>query len=71
MVEWFFEPSTQQYMGERRIDLETGRPFSVEAIEVAGIVDSTNERPSPEASYVPEGTAKPDLSPIELPAAPA
>jgi len=69
MVEWFFEPSTQQYMGERRSELETGRPFSVTTIEVAGIVDSTNERPLPEASYVPEGTAKPDLSPTGLPVA--
>ena len=70
MVEWFFDPSTQQYMGQRRIDLETSQAFSVQTIEVAGIVDSTDDRPSPKASYVPEGTAEPDLQLADDPAAP-
>ncbi len=35
-------------------------------IEQAGNVSSIEDVPAPEASYVPEGSEEPDLSPIEL-----
>lgn len=58
-MEWFFEPSTGQFMGERRIDLETGQVMSASIIEQAGITDSTRDRPRAASSYVPPGSAPP------------
>ncbi|CAN5803977.1 hypothetical protein BH18ACT17_BH18ACT17_13230 [soil metagenome] len=65
-VLWYFEPTTGQFMAQLWVNQRTGEIEAASWIEQAGIVSSIEDVPAPEASYVPEGSAEPDLSPIEL-----
>jgi hypothetical protein len=69
-VLWYFEPSTGQFMGEYWVDQRTGEIEGASWVEHAGISTSLESVPASEASYVPEGTGKPDLGPIQLPPTP-
>lgn len=60
-VEWYFDPTTGQFMGEVWVDNQSGAT-SATIIEAAGIVASMNDRPPADALYVPEGTAQPDFA---------
>ena len=61
-VEWYFEPSTGQFMGQLWVNQGTDEVEAASLVEHAGIVSSFDERPGPGASYVPEGTRRPDLT---------
>ena len=71
LVRWYFEPTTQQFMGEQRFDSSTGGGlFNQEVVEVAGIARSTEERPSLATRYVPGAPARKSegaVSPAEAP----
>ncbi|MEX1263371.1 MAG: hypothetical protein WEE66_05455 [Actinomycetota bacterium] len=60
-VEWYFEPSTGQFMGQLWVNQRTGEIEGASWIEQAGITSSIEEVPTPDASYVPEGTTQPDF----------
>lgn len=54
-VEWYFEPTTGQFMGQVWINEPSGRVEQAGLIETAGIATSMDDRPAPDARYVPEG----------------
>lgn len=58
-VEWYFEPSTGQFMGEVWVDERTGDVEAAGLVVMAGIADSIDDRPEPDARYVPEGPSLP------------
>lgn len=58
-VEWYFEPTTGQFMGEVWVDGPSGRASGATLIESAGIASSLDDRPLADALYVPEGTGRP------------
>lgn len=58
-VEWYFEPTTGQFMGEVWVDGSSGRALRANLIESAGIASSLDDRPPADALYVPEGTGRP------------
>ena len=60
-VEWYFEPTTGQFMGELWVDQRTGEIERASWIEQAGIASSIEKVPTTAASYVPEGTIQPDF----------
>ena len=55
-VEWYFDPTTGQFLGEVWVDKGSGAT-SATIIEAAGIAASMDDRPPADALYVPEGTA--------------
>jgi hypothetical protein len=59
-VEWYFDPSTGQFMGEVWVDGQSGAT-SATIIESAGIAPSMDDRPAADALYVPEGTGHPNF----------
>lgn len=61
IVEWYFEPTTGQFMGEVWVDQPSGRALRATLIESAGIASSLDDRPPADALYVPEGTAQPSF----------
>jgi hypothetical protein len=56
-VEWYFDPTTDQFMGEVWVDAQSGAT-SATMIEAAGIAPSMNDRPPADALYVPQGAAQ-------------
>jgi hypothetical protein len=60
-VEWYFEPTTGQFMGEVWRDGSSGKALSATMIESAGIAPSMDDRPAADALYVPEGTGQPNF----------
>lgn len=54
-VEWYFEPTTGQFMGQVWINEPSGRIAQTGLIETAGIATSMDDPPAPDARYVPEG----------------
>lgn len=60
-VEWYFEPTTGQFMGEVWRDGSSGQPLRATMIESAGIAPSMDDRPTADALYVPEGTRQPNF----------
>ena len=54
-VEWYFEPTTGQFMGQVWINEPSGRVEQAGLIETAGIATSMDDPPAPDARYVPEG----------------
>jgi len=55
-VEWYFDPTTDQFMGEVWVDAQSGATTAT-MIEAAGIAPSMNDRPPADALYVPSGAA--------------
>lgn len=55
-VEWYFDPTTDQFMGEVWVDAQSGAT-SATMIEAAGIAPSMNDRPPTDALYVQHGAA--------------
>jgi hypothetical protein len=60
-VEWYFEPTTGQFLGEVWRDGSSGHALRATMIESAGIAPSMDDRPTADAMYVPEGTGQPDF----------
>ena len=58
-IQWYFEPTTGQFMGEVWVNGRTGDVEQATLIETAGIAGSVDDRPAPGARYVPEGNARP------------
>jgi hypothetical protein len=58
-VEWYFEPETDQYMGELWVNQASQSVTSATLIESAGIASSLEGPPGPDSSYVPEGGTRP------------
>jgi hypothetical protein len=61
-VEWYFEPTTGQFLGEVWRDGSSGEALQATMIESAGIAPSMDDRPAADALYVPEGTAHPNFA---------
>jgi hypothetical protein len=60
-VEWYFEPSTGQFMVQLWVNQRTDEVEGASWIAQAGIASSIEDVPAPAESYVPEGTARPDF----------
>jgi hypothetical protein len=60
-VEWYFEPTTGQFLGEVWRDGSSGQALRATMIESAGIAPSVDDRPAADALYVPEGTGHPNF----------
>jgi hypothetical protein len=60
-VEWYFEPTTGQFLGEVWRDGSSGHALRATMIESAGIAPSMDDRPAADALYVHEGTGQPDF----------
>jgi hypothetical protein len=58
-VDWYFDPSTGQFMGEVWRDQATGAPQGATMIDVAGIAGSMDAVPTADAQYVPPGSDQP------------
>jgi hypothetical protein len=58
-IQWYFEPTTGQFMGEVWVNGRTEDAEQATLIETAGIAGSVDDRPAPDARYVPEGKAQP------------
>jgi len=59
-VEWYFDPSTGQFMSEVWVDGQSGATRAT-IIESAGIAPSMDDRPAADALYVPEGSEHPNF----------
>lgn len=66
-VEWYFEPTTGQFMGQVWINEPSGRVEQAGLIETAGIATSMDDRPAPDARYVPQGDLPASLRGIAEP----
>jgi hypothetical protein len=60
-VEWYFEPTTGQFLGEVWRDGSSGQALRATMIQSAGIASSMDDRPAADALYVPEGTGHPNF----------
>jgi hypothetical protein len=58
-VQWYFEPTTGQFMGEVWANRRTDDVEGATLIEAAGIAGSVDDRPARDARYVPEGNTQP------------
>jgi len=58
-VDWYFDPSTGQFMGEVWRDQATGAPQAATVIDAAGIAGSLDDAPTVGALYVPQGSDQP------------
>ena len=61
-VDWYFDPQTKQFMGEVWVNLGSNQVDSAMLVLTAGIAGSANEVPSPDATYVPAGSPKPEFA---------
>jgi hypothetical protein len=60
-VEWYFDSTTGQFLGEVWRDGSSGHALRAMMIESAGIARSMDDRPTADALYVPEGTGHPNF----------
>jgi hypothetical protein len=60
-VDWYFDAQTKQFMGQVWVSGST-QVHSAMLVVTAGIADSANDQPSPDATYVPAGDPRPDFA---------
>lgn len=56
---WYFDPDTGQFLGDAWVNQQSGKISSGTVVEMAGITDSDDETPPPDARFMPgvNGTA--------------